>query len=410
MMTAIVGRGRSGKSYEAVRYHIIPAIKSGRKVITNIPLNIAHFKATFDEDVEQLIDVRKYNYDDFGSNERPFSTPECYQDEWRNKENQGPLYVIDEAHMSLKRGQTKDPVKEFYTMHGHRGIDIVLLTQHIRQVDTDICYLIDIVISCTKNRALGFEGSYTRKVKDGYRGAVTNEGQRTYNKAYFKFYKSHTASKGAVNEATATDVKPIWSHWSFKGFFVLLPIGLYFTISSFASVLDPTSGKPQENDVEAVATNEKPVPQLQEAPAPEFMEAQQPARREPQKQPTLKERYQELKEQAPPDVRPVLYHPFKRVQLAITGNAQYTLKNRLVNDVYFSASRNGQHMFELNLKDLYMAGYTVQVLGDCLVRIEYGNFSDHIVCDIPVKSLNQELRDMTPSLGSDNSDMEFASN
>lgn len=38
MIYAIVGRPRSGKSYESVVYHIIPAIQSGRKVITNIPL------------------------------------------------------------------------------------------------------------------------------------------------------------------------------------------------------------------------------------------------------------------------------------------------------------------------------------------------------------------------------------
>ncbi|MDF5473676.1 zonular occludens toxin domain-containing protein, partial [Vibrio parahaemolyticus] len=34
MIYAIAGRPGGGKTYEAVAYHIIPAIKEGRKVIT----------------------------------------------------------------------------------------------------------------------------------------------------------------------------------------------------------------------------------------------------------------------------------------------------------------------------------------------------------------------------------------
>nr|MBF4348645.1 assembly protein [Vibrio anguillarum] len=44
MIYAIVGRPRSGKSYESVVYHIIPAIKAGRKVVTNVSLNISYFQ------------------------------------------------------------------------------------------------------------------------------------------------------------------------------------------------------------------------------------------------------------------------------------------------------------------------------------------------------------------------------
>ncbi|POB76042.1 zonular occludens toxin domain-containing protein, partial [Vibrio vulnificus] len=37
----------SGKSYESVVYHVIPALKDGRKVVTNLPLNLEHFKQVF---------------------------------------------------------------------------------------------------------------------------------------------------------------------------------------------------------------------------------------------------------------------------------------------------------------------------------------------------------------------------
>ncbi|MFN1568607.1 zonular occludens toxin domain-containing protein, partial [Vibrio harveyi] len=42
-ISLLKGKPRSGKSYEAVRYHILPAIQEGRKVVTNIPLNIDEF-------------------------------------------------------------------------------------------------------------------------------------------------------------------------------------------------------------------------------------------------------------------------------------------------------------------------------------------------------------------------------
>jgi len=45
MIYGIVGRPGGGKSYEAVAFQVIPALKSGRKVITNLPLQIEHFVA-----------------------------------------------------------------------------------------------------------------------------------------------------------------------------------------------------------------------------------------------------------------------------------------------------------------------------------------------------------------------------
>ncbi|HHX8453039.1 TPA: zonular occludens toxin domain-containing protein [Vibrio diabolicus] len=101
MIYAIVGRPGGGKTYEAVAYHIIPAIKDGRKVITNITLNIDWFVKVFGEDVRELIKIVDGRLTDFGSTSRPFSQIEDYSDEWRNEKGQGPLYVVDEAHMSL---------------------------------------------------------------------------------------------------------------------------------------------------------------------------------------------------------------------------------------------------------------------------------------------------------------------
>ena len=74
---------------------------------------------------------------DYGNMERPFSKVEHYQDEWRNEQGQGPLYVVDEAHLSLGR-QTNTQILEWYSLHRHYGVDVVLMTQNLRKLNRDI--------------------------------------------------------------------------------------------------------------------------------------------------------------------------------------------------------------------------------------------------------------------------------
>lgn len=58
-LNIIVGRPGSGKDYEAVAYHVIPAIKEGRRVVTNLPLNLDHFVNVFGSEVLELIEIVK---------------------------------------------------------------------------------------------------------------------------------------------------------------------------------------------------------------------------------------------------------------------------------------------------------------------------------------------------------------
>ncbi|MCV5656111.1 hypothetical protein OFN54_32725, partial [Escherichia coli] len=87
-------------------------------------------------------------------------------DEWRNEKGQGPLYVVDEAHMSLPSRGLAAPILEWYSIHRHYGVDIILLTQNIRKVHRDIKDMIEVTYRCTKNTAMGSTSSYTKKVQD----------------------------------------------------------------------------------------------------------------------------------------------------------------------------------------------------------------------------------------------------
>ncbi|MBO8364140.1 hypothetical protein ID035_05855 [Pseudomonas aeruginosa] len=47
MINLILGQPGGGKSHEAVVYHVVPALNQGRKVITNLALDMDKFKAFF---------------------------------------------------------------------------------------------------------------------------------------------------------------------------------------------------------------------------------------------------------------------------------------------------------------------------------------------------------------------------
>ncbi|GAK19545.1 zona occludens toxin [Vibrio sp. JCM 19053] len=230
MIYAIAGRPGGGKTYEAVAYHIIPAIKEGRKVITNITLNVDWFVKIFGEDARDLIKIVDGRLTDFGSTSRPFSQIEDYSDEWRNEKGQGPLYIVDEAHMSLPSRGLPAAILEWFSIHRHYGVDIILLTQNIRKVHRDIKDMIEVTYRCTKNTAMGSSNSYTKKVQDGCNGEVVNTSIRSYKSEYFPFYKSHSQSNKHVQEAQAKDIRPFWKRWPVIGTALLLGVGLPINI------------------------------------------------------------------------------------------------------------------------------------------------------------------------------------
>lgn len=369
MIYLIAGRPRSGKSYEAVKYHVLPALKSGRKVITNLPLNIEHIKKFYGQEVSELVQVVEFNYSDFNGSAItfPFSLPEHYEDDWKDEQTQqGALFVIDEAHFSLPKGGTHPSVKKYYTMHGHYGVDILLMTQHPRQLDADILNLVEVMYRTIKNTALGSSSTYTKKVQDGYRGHVVNQEQRRYDKSVFPFYKSHTQSKNAVAEATAKDIKPVWRHWSVYGAIAFLPIAIFLLSRAnlFSTNPEPIN---KTQPIQSVS-QPQPQPQKQETPLPQQTQ-------------TRRERLQRSFPFA---------HPFEGLSLHITGN-YHTRPDQSDYVVTIAASRNGQVLFETNTPELLRAGYELFILNSCAIYLQWSDFSQFVTCDSPSVSISNSL-------------------
>ncbi len=386
MINGLFGRPRAGKSYEAVRYHIIPALVSGRMVVTNIPLNVDKIAQIYGEEVRNLIVIVKANFTEYGS-VRPFSVPKDYEQyEWRNEQGVGPLFIVDEAHLSVGR-DCKAHVREYYSMHGHYGHDIILVTQSPNKIHKDVKDMVEVSWRCVKMSVYGQDDAYIKKTYHGVtsRNAdFVHEEERAYDKQFFPFYKSHTQSKTAVTDAIAKAIKAeLFPHkkkiiGAFVFCLLLAVFAGYGAISSTGideSSVD-TNVKKSASQVpldRGVTTN-----QLQQLPPPVLKSSSKP--KKSPNQLLMEERKRRSNED----------HPFAKVDLHVVGHADYQSDGRTINEVYFEATKKNRFIFDLKLGDLYKAGYDIQVLSECVVKLTYFDFEDYIICDAPPRHQDKQ--------------------
>jgi len=369
MIYAISGRPGGGKSYESVAFHVIPALKAGRKVVTNLTLNLSHFVKIFGDDVKDLIVIVDGEMTNYGSMERPFSKVEHYQDEWRNEQGQGPLYVVDEAHLSLGR-QTNNSILEWYSLHRHYGVDVVLMTQNLRKLNRDIKDMVEVTYQCTKATALGSQNNYVRKVRDGASGDVVNTSIRKYESAYFKFYQSHSKSNKAVTEAAAQDIIPFWKRWPVVGTAICAALGLVVNIWAWS---DST---PEQADIKKVETTQ--VKSVDTKP-------------------------QSVKTGS-------RFGPLGAFKMFVTGYAKqiaYTSRTEATAEInrdltfyriYIDVYDGKRKMFSLSQLELQDIGYTFQVLSDCVYQVSWSESSKVLTCqDERIKPEKETVMDQIPS-------------
>jgi zona occludens toxin len=402
LINGIAGKPGGGKSYEAVKNHVIPALKDGRMVVTNLPLQIEHFVAVFGEQVRDLIVIVDYNYHDYGS-AKPFSVIGDWlkHQDWKNVKGQGVLFCIDEAHLSLPNGKGSaefTKVLEFLSMHRHYGFDVLLITQNFKKVHRDIRDMVQLVYRCIKKSMFGQDDQYIIKVHEGCTTQVVNTDEREYESYVFKFYKSHTKSEGQIVEATTRDVTPWHKTGLMKFSYVIMFFAFLMIVNVihkitkddedvvFEEVVEVEVAKPTVNPVVAdnsarvistvntvdgVITTSSSVAKPKSKSKPEPV-IKTPADLEEEKHDRIIAMSKER-------------HPFHKVGLSISGFAHVIVSGSLVdfgvNLIYFSAQQNGQHVFTISSKDLLLAGYDVQVLSECMVILEFHKYMEYITCN-----------------------------
>ncbi len=377
MITLLSGRPGAGKSYEAVKFHILPSLAEGRKVVTNIPINHQHvFEVYGKEACDSLIHV-KTEFGAYGT-KRPFSEPDDFKKhDYKSLEGVGTLFVIDEAHLSM--GVRADAaLLEYLSMHRHYGHDIILVTQSHRKLHRDVRDMIEVTWSCVKKTIFGDDDGYIKKTFHGVpanRADAVKIEERVYESPIFKFYKSHTQSTGTVAEQTTKDSKGEKTPYK-KLSIVMVVLGVTFSFYFGYKILSPKKA-PQETTQQLKLEVVEPDAVIAESSTtqPKQAASAQPVVQSSSKSPTVHSKNAE-----PSNTKKL--HPFYKVDLQVAGFGEYfDQTGRLVLRIYFDASQNGQYVFQVNDVDLIKAGYDVQVLGECAVKISYFDYEDFLTCN-----------------------------
>lgn len=236
-VTAYTGLPGSGKSHSVVEFVVLPAIKAGRVVVTNLALKLDVLAADFPAADVRLIDSDSIKAD-----------PEYLH----SVAVAGSVLVIDEAQLVWPSGaRLKDVPKNvlsFFTEHRHRvdakgrASDIVLVTQDLGNVAT---FARNLVAYTFRSVALDDLGSSSRFRVDVYKGPASGPSppEKTRNRQIFgkyreevwRYYTSHTQREGqgtAVDESGLDKRNVVWrSPWLIGGAIAALVMGVYGVIA-----------------------------------------------------------------------------------------------------------------------------------------------------------------------------------
>lgn len=153
MITLFSGTPGSGKSLHSAQ-RIYWWVKSGKPCICNFPINLDLIKSKKE---------KKYLYLD-NKELNPDFLVEYAQDYWQDRpvKEGSILVIIDEAQMlfnSRDWGQSgRGDWLNFFTIHRHLGIDIILLAQNDRMLDRQIRVLVEYEYIHRKMSNFGWKG------------------------------------------------------------------------------------------------------------------------------------------------------------------------------------------------------------------------------------------------------------
>jgi zona occludens toxin len=386
MINLLLGAPGAGKSYEAVVFHVLPALMRGRKIITNLPLHLEAF-AAIDASFPDLIEIRERTVAEPPAQEqaaprgprnfaRPFSTrafanPEDFASEWRHAEGFGPLYVVDECHFAMPRAGTQIAVEEWFSMHRHYNADVLLITQSSGKVSKAIVDLVQVCYKVRKAVALGKPDGYIRKVLDGVNGGEVAVSERKYQSQYFGLWRSHTQGM-AVAEVKADDVAPFlvkFKRFS-RAFYAVTACVCVWAFWPSDKPEKPV--KPAAVPVHVVTKPGEIQPARFVDPAP--VETKAPANIDSQAKPMNGQTA------GPPPVDPnETPDPYGSKGLHLTG--RMSMGSRTLYS--FAVSASGTRIADTTSDELTRAGYKWEPLAECMGVLRWKGVAKAITCDAP---------------------------
>ncbi|MBU9542858.1 zonular occludens toxin domain-containing protein [Burkholderia multivorans] len=250
LITGLMG---GGKTFQAIKYMLIPAYAKGRKIITNIKgidiekLNaycIKHFKVK-EEDFGQIVLVNdnQINNSNFYPVLIDINNHEVIDDS-QSVVKSGDVVIIDEAGQFYREKQSKENIK-FFTMHRHftdkdgLSTEIVMIVQDLSLINRAIKAITATTYRTKKLGLLGLNKTYRLSVYDG--GNINpkleiNSEVKKYDPEIFPIYKSH--AKGEGKEKSLDNRNNIFRNPKtilILIMMVLCPLSLWYTMHTFFS-------------------------------------------------------------------------------------------------------------------------------------------------------------------------------
>lgn len=346
-MSAYVGLTGSGKSFNAVKHVILPALKKKRKVFTNIPMKKEECLRDFDFEVVQ------FKTEDLIENKNWFT--EVFES--------GAIFVFDEVWRLWPSGMSVSKVptehKTFLAEHRHLvgkdgfSTEIVLITQDLAQLATFSTQLVDFTYVSNSLEDLGMKNRIRVDVyKNAYKGLKTspNSRQREFqDKIKWEqgdagyYYVSQTKSESAEigTESRSDNRFNVFGGWKFK----LMGIGLVF----FLFALYFLSSSFLENSA-FIDRDEKDLKQVSKA---------QPEQK--------KLEFEEVKRIKP--TNNVAEIPKENIDDGdVISLARHVYVLGKINNSYYFKITKSDNIVTLKDTDLASLGYELQPINDCLIK------------------------------------------
>lgn len=207
----LIGKPGAGKTYTAVADEILPALKQGRMVITNLPLQLDVLRQ-FVPNADDLVYLRQTWGTEF------FGTWDIKNEVWIGQDTflswkhskirgMGPLVIVDEAHEHFALKTTDKSVLFWFAKHRHQGADFVLITQRTKKLHIDVRDLCEFTVVVQRTvvvklirPAWFFKDTYVRLIYDGadigWTSRPMHKVPRFYDPKVYKLYQSFTMGGG----------------------------------------------------------------------------------------------------------------------------------------------------------------------------------------------------------------------
>ena len=374
-ISAYVGLQGHGKSYGVVANVIVPALKKGRTVFANIPMNNELCQELFGSQVIQ------YDIQDILDN----------PNWWSEVLTPGALIIIDECWRlwpsGMKAINVKEQDKTFLAEHRHivgedgKSTEIFLVTQCLSQLAIFVRNLVETTFRTVKHLALGADNRYRIDV---YMGPVTGpnppikrrvkEIQGKFDPKIFELYQSHTKSEtGEAGDETRTDQRlNIFKGYRFYSFVAVIVIGSFLAFAGLRDVFTPDQPK---------ASSTVPVQPSQNLNAQVQSQPNAQPRRQPQAKASLTNSDIDLFSEAE--------------SITIAFNRGEYPNISFVFEATYSSGRATYSQEEIK-----RLGYNLKVINGCSVYIYGNSYANLVTCPKPVEP--------DPSLfGSDNLNFNF---